>query len=144
MIPLPFRLFWMAGRAGRREFAIVQIVCVLTVGLAWAWHAGHDTRGAPLGPFAALVMLTFFAAMAAGAMTLVRRLQDIGEDPYLAFWILIVCWTPAVLAERFGRVGEVLAPWIMSACLIVAFIILWTRPSQSGANKYGPEPRPLK
>jgi uncharacterized membrane protein YhaH (DUF805 family) len=72
---------------------------------------------------------------------MIRRLQDIGEDPYLIFWILIACWAPAIFAERFGETGEALAPWIMNAALIIALIVVGSRPTKPGANKYGPDPR---
>jgi uncharacterized membrane protein YhaH (DUF805 family) len=141
MIPLPFRLFWIAGRAGRLEFAILEAICFLAVTGAAVWQAHHGAPGAYLDRPSALAMLVFFAGTTIGAMAAVRRLQDIGADPYLMYWIIVASWAPAVAAQIIGgEIGSLIAPWIMGVALLVAGIVLWKQPSQPQANKYGPSP----
>ena len=141
MTPLPFRLFWLAGRAGRREFAITEALCVIGVSGAGVWQTHHGAPGDYLDAPSALAMLVFFTGATVGTFAVIRRLQDIGEEAYLAGWILIVCWAPAIAAEQIGgKVGELLAPWIMGLAIVIALVVLWCRPSQTGPNKHGPEP----
>lgn len=139
-MPLPWRLFWISGRASQREFIVVESIAAIAINSIILWQNHHGWPGAHLDAPSALALLIFFTGALVGSMTFMRRLQDIGESPYLLAWIVILTSGLAGLTERAGGLGAGPGPWLVALIWVACFGLLASRPSELEANKYGPPP----
>jgi uncharacterized membrane protein YhaH (DUF805 family) len=154
------KYFVFSGRASRPEYwwfmlflLIGNVLASALDGALFGWDVPvEDIAGDELefntpeasGPIAILFSLaTFIPSISAGW----RRMHDTGRSGLYLFYPLIVMIGIGLFMGVMGSFGDTFGSIVLVAAILVLLIspllVLWwlTRPSEPGANQYGPHPR---
>lgn len=154
------KYFVFSGRASRPEYwwfmlflLIGNAVSGALDGALFGWEVPvQDVAGdevdfntpASSGPIAILFSLaTIIPSISAGW----RRMHDTGRSGLYLFYPLIVMMGIGLFMSVMGSFGDAFGSAILVVAVLVLLIspllVLWwlTRPSEPGANPYGPHPR---
>lgn len=139
----PFRLRdWLSiqGRAGRREYALVAAPAVAFLAAIAAISETFWPNGMP-GSWPLLFVAVFMSAMWLVAISVGRRLHDIGRS---VFWLvapsIILRLTEALHDRLEPGVWQILARAVPIAGLILTLVWLGWKPGQPEANEFGAPP----
>ncbi len=113
--------WWLAGRAGRREYWLyVGLLVLLSLVLS------HSPPIVHLGFAAALLFVQ------------IRRLHDYGRS---AWWAVAATLAPLILvAALFYLAGEDIATLVGTAIELILLVLIGALPGDAGHNRFGPPP----
>ena len=117
----PQGFWWLAGRAGRREYWLyVGLLILLSLVLS------HSPPIMRLGFAAALLFVQ------------IRRLHDYGRS---AWWAVAATLMPLILvALLFYLAGEDIAMLVGTAIELILLVLIGALPGDAGDNRFGPPP----
>ncbi|QLB21252.1 hypothetical protein A6B43_06835 [Vespertiliibacter pulmonis] len=129
-----------SGRARRREYwMFILLSNIISLGLLYVdYQSGSLGRGLVISNIYSLAVL--LPALAVG----VRRLHDTGRSGWwvlLILFPLIMIYLSIYLAINGITADLVLPVSILGLIMLISFIVLMCKDSQSGENKYGPNPK---
>lgn len=128
------------GRAGRREYALVATPAVAFLATIAAISETFWPNGMP-GSWPLLFVAVFMSAMWLVAISVGRRLHDIGHSVFWLAGLSIILRLTEDLHDRLEPgVGQILARAVPIAGIVLALLWLGWKPGQPEANEFGPPP----